>query len=68
MQFSVREAKKSIAGARPVFELYDRSDAIRHVPVNSGHDYNQPMREAMYGWMPRHLKEIGTGHRSRNRN
>ena len=61
VQFSVREAKKSIAGARPVFELYDRSDAIRHVPVNSGHDYNQPMREAMYGWMTRHLKGIGDG-------
>jgi len=61
VQFSVPEARKSIAGARTVFELYERGDAIRHVPINSGHDYNQPMREAMYGWMKKHLAGEGDG-------
>ncbi|MEC9009912.1 MAG: acetylxylan esterase [Planctomycetota bacterium] len=61
VQFSVGEARKSVAGASKVFDLYDRSAAIRHVPIESGHDYNQPMREAMYGWMTRHLKGIGDG-------
>ncbi len=61
VQFSVAEAKKSIDGARRVFDLYKRSDAIRHVPIESGHDYNQPMREAMYGWMSKHLKGVGDG-------
>ncbi len=61
VQFSVAEAKKSIDGARRVFDLYKRSEAIRHVPIESGHDYNQPMREAMYGWMSKHLKGVGDG-------
>ncbi len=61
VQFSVGEAKKSIAGARRVFELYNRTDAIRHVAIESGHAYNKPMREAMYGWMNRHLKGVGDG-------
>ena len=61
VQFSVGEARKSIAGARRVFELYKRADAIRHVAIESGHAYNQPMREAMYGWMSKHLKGVGDG-------
>jgi len=61
VQFSVGEAKKSIAGARRVFDLYKRSDSIRHVAIESGHAYNQPMREAMYGWMSKHLKGVGDG-------
>ena len=63
VQFSVGEAKKSIAGARRVFDLYKRSDSIRHVAIESGHAYNQPMREAMYGWMSKHLKGVGDGFR-----
>jgi dienelactone hydrolase len=61
VQFSVGEAKKSIAGARRVFDLYKRPDAVRHVAIESGHAYNQPMREAMYGWMSKHLKGVGDG-------
>ena len=60
-QFSVGEARKSVAGASRVFELFDRGDDIRHVIVESKHDYNQPMREAMYGWMTKHLKGQGDG-------
>jgi cephalosporin-C deacetylase-like acetyl esterase len=58
-QFSVGEAEKSVARARPAFELLDASDRLRHVAIDSGHDYNRPMREALYGWLARWLKDEG---------
>lgn len=61
IQFSVKEAKKSLALAKPVFELYERPDNLKHAVFESPHDYNQPMREAMYGWMTKHLKQEGDG-------
>jgi dienelactone hydrolase len=60
-QFSVGEAKKSLERARAIFKLYDKSDKVLHVPFESPHAYNQAMREAMYGWMTKWLKEEGTG-------
>jgi dienelactone hydrolase len=60
-QFSVNEAQKSLTGARSIFELYKRSEALRHVIIESPHDYNQPMREAMYGFMTQHLAGSGDG-------
>lgn len=60
-QFSIAEAQKSIAGAKPVFELHGKPANIRHTTFESGHDYSQPMREAMYGWMALHLRGEGTG-------
>lgn len=60
-QFSVGEAQKSLAGARSIFELYNRGEALRHVIIESPHDYNQPMREAMYGFMTQHLVGSGDG-------
>jgi dienelactone hydrolase len=59
--FSVGEAKKSLAAARRVFRLYGKEDQARHAIFESKHDYNRPMREAMYGWMTRHLKGEGDG-------
>lgn len=61
IQFSVEEARRSIAQARPIFELYKAGDKLRHMPFESGHDYSRPMREAMYGWMTRWLKNEGKG-------
>jgi pimeloyl-ACP methyl ester carboxylesterase len=61
IQFSVGEAKKSLAMTRPIFALHGKPKSVRHLPVESAHDYNQPMREAMYGWMTLHLKGQGTG-------
>ena len=58
-QFSVAEAKKSLAAALPVYQLYDRPDALRHTVFESGHDYSKPMREAVYGWMTKYLKGEG---------
>jgi dienelactone hydrolase len=60
-QFSVGQAAQSIARARPIFELYQATAKLRHATFESGHAYNQPMREAMYGWMTRWLKNEGDG-------
>ncbi|MCH7988487.1 MAG: acetylxylan esterase [Planctomycetes bacterium] len=60
-QFSPGEAKKSFAKARRIFELYGKSAHAKHTIIESKHDYNQQMREAMYGWMTLHLKGEGTG-------
>jgi hypothetical protein len=60
-QFSVGEAKKSLAFVKPVYDLYGQPASVRQAIFESPHDYNQPMREAMYGWMTRHLKGEGDG-------
>jgi dienelactone hydrolase len=60
-QFSVDQASKSVERARPIFRLYDSEKRLRHDTFESPHAYNQPMREAMYGWMTRWLKEEGDG-------
>lgn len=60
-QFSVGEAKKSLDAARGIFRLYGKEDHAQRVVVDSGHGYNQEMREAMYGFMTQHLKGEGDG-------
>ncbi|HMF18983.1 MAG TPA: acetylxylan esterase, partial [Gemmataceae bacterium] len=60
-QFSVGQAALNIARARPIFELYQAGGKLRHVTFEYGHAYNQAMREAMYGWMTRWLKNEGDG-------
>ena len=60
-QFSVGEAKKSLARAGEIFALYQKPEHVRHTIIESGHDYNRPMREAMYGWMTKLLKGEGDG-------
>ncbi len=60
-QFSVGEAKKSLAVVEPVFQLYEKPGNVKHAIFESPHDYNRPMREAMYGWMTLHLKGQGDG-------
>ena len=41
LQFSVAEAKKSLALAEPVFRLYGKPGHVRHAIFESGHDYSQ---------------------------
>ena len=60
-QFSVGEAKKSLALTEKVFQAHGYPDNLRHAVFESPHAYNQPMREAMYGWMTKHLKGEGDG-------
>ncbi|HEY1859358.1 MAG TPA: alpha/beta hydrolase family protein, partial [Gemmataceae bacterium] len=60
-QFSVGEAKKSLECAGAIFKLHDAPEKVCHAVFESKHDYNRPMREAMYGWMTRWLKGEGKG-------
>ena len=60
-QFSVREAAKSVACARDRFRSQDAEARIRHLAIESGHDFNAPMREAMYGWVEKWLRGRGDG-------
>ena len=60
-QFSVGEAKKTFARVDVIAKLLGKSGGVTHTIIDSGHDYNQQMREAMYGWMTRHLKGTGDG-------
>ncbi|MFO0799768.1 MAG: acetylxylan esterase [Gemmataceae bacterium] len=60
-QFSVDEAKKSLAFARPVFDVFKKGGAVKHAIFDSGHDYSKAMREEMYGWMALHLRGEGDG-------
>lgn len=60
-QFSVEQARMSLQRARAIYEVHKLPDKVRHTIFESGHDYSQPMREAMYGWMTRWLKNEGKG-------
>ena len=62
-QFSVDQARISISRAREIAALtsQDGPSAVKHTIIESPHHYNQPMREAMYGWMTKHLKGEGDG-------
>jgi dienelactone hydrolase len=60
-QFSVGEAQKSLDAAKDVFRLYGKEDHAQRVVVDASHGYNKEMREAMYGWMMKHLKGDGDG-------
>ena len=61
IQFSVGEAKKSLAAIEPIYKLYGATDHVRHTVFDWPHDYSQDMRRAMYGWMGKHLKGEGDG-------
>jgi hypothetical protein len=61
VQFGPAQAEKSLARARQIFKTYGADDHLDHRVFESAHDYNQPMREAMYGWMTRWLKHQGEG-------
>jgi hypothetical protein len=41
--------------------LLGADEKIRHIAIDSGHDYNQAMREAMYGWVEKWLRSRGDG-------
>lgn len=60
-QFSVGEAAKSVAHARTRYRALGADEKLRHLPIESGHDYNRAMREAMYGWLDRWLRHKGDG-------
>ncbi len=61
VQFSPKEAEPTVARVKKIYETLKIPEKFKHVVIESGHDYNQPMRELMYGWMTWHLKGIGKG-------
>lgn len=61
IQFSIPEAKKSLAFASGVYKVFDKPDHVRHTTFDWHHDYSQAMREALYGWLAKHLKGEGDG-------
>ncbi|OYW24899.1 MAG: acetylxylan esterase [Planctomycetales bacterium 12-60-4] len=61
IQFSIREARKSVVRAQQVYDVLDQPDALYHATFHWHHDYHQPIREAMYGWMTKNLKGEGDG-------
>lgn len=60
-QFSVEQARKSVARANDIFQLSHVEKKIEHRTFETTHGYHQPMREAMYGWMTKWLNNEGTG-------
>ncbi len=54
-QFSVAEARRSLADVEPLYRLLGQSARLRHAVFDSPHDYSQAMRETVYGWMQHHL-------------
>ncbi len=60
-QFSVKEARKSLAVAQTFFDLNDAPAALQQTVFDWQHDYSQSMRERMYGWMTLKLKGEGDG-------
>jgi cephalosporin-C deacetylase-like acetyl esterase len=61
VQFSIPEAKKSLAFASSVYKVYGKPDQVRHTTFDWHHDYSQAMREALYGWLAKNLKGEGDG-------
>jgi cephalosporin-C deacetylase-like acetyl esterase len=61
IQFSVGEAKKSLERTGAIYDLYGAKEKLKHATFESPHAYNQAMREMMYGWMTRWLKDEGKG-------
>ena len=57
IQFSVAEARTSLANSARVYELLEAPSAQKHAVFDWHHDYSQAMRESMYGWMNRHLRD-----------
>ena len=55
-----------MAQASERYRLLGHEEKIRHLAVESDHDYNAPMREAMYGWVEKWLAIGATADRSRS--
>jgi len=41
---------------RSVYELFGEADKVQYVYLNAGHNYNQPSREAVYGFFAHYLQ------------
>jgi dienelactone hydrolase len=59
--FGPEASAKALDRTKPYFRAHSAEERLRHVLFESGHAYNQQMREAMYGWMHRWLNGKGDG-------
>ncbi|HWE37906.1 MAG TPA: acetylxylan esterase [Isosphaeraceae bacterium] len=60
-QFSVVEAARSVVFARERFRSLDAEPRLKHLAVEAEHGYDRTMREALYGWLGRWLRDEGDG-------
>lgn len=61
VQFSPAEAEKCLQRARSIYSLLGVGDRIANKVFDAEHGFDKAMREAMYGWMARWLKNEGKG-------
>jgi len=59
--FTVRGAQEALAEALPAYRAYGCEEHVQLREFSCGHDYNQPMREALYGFVRKHLNGEGDG-------
>ncbi|MFQ6096555.1 MAG: acetylxylan esterase [Armatimonadota bacterium] len=59
--FPIAGTRETLRRAKAIYELYDCADKVAAVEVDSGHGWNQPLREACYGWMAKWLQGRGDG-------
>jgi len=60
-QYGPEAAKPTIERATAIYRAHNASKDFSHRIFESPHDYNRPMREAMYGFMALHLQGVGAG-------
>ncbi|MBM3501056.1 MAG: hypothetical protein FJX74_20590, partial [Armatimonadetes bacterium] len=60
-QFLPRGARRAEAQARVIYALLDADENLRCEIFPGGHDYGQPMREVLYGFVEQHLRGQGEG-------
>lgn len=58
--FPIEGARQAFREVQQIYRLYGAEDRVHLLEVDAPHDYNQPMREGMYGWMSRWLKDAPT--------
>lgn len=60
-QFTVAGAERAMDEALPAYQAYDAKENAKLLSFEGGHDYNKAMREALYGFVLKHLKGQGDG-------
>lgn len=54
--WTVNTPKVEYPAVRSIYELFDAADKVDYVQIVAGHNYNQPSREAVYGFLAHYLK------------
>ncbi len=59
--FTPEGARAAAEQARTAFDVFGAADRLAVREFDTGHDYDQAMREAVYGWLDLHLRGRGDG-------